>query len=641
MLKTMRDNLKSLSWVLWLVIAAFILLAFVGLGPMSGPSGTYAATVGGEEITQNELQRAYRGLEQQYRSMFGEQYSAEMAEQLGVYNQAMERLINNKVMLIEARRLGLRVSDEELREVVREDFSVDGRFVGQEQYRMALRNQGFTPASYEEARREDLLMSKMYQILLQNLYLSEADVEQAYREQVERATIDYLLLPQSRFGEQARASEQELERYLAEHPDEFRLPAQRRVAYLLVDRARMADEVEVPEERLRAYYEENSAEFEQPEQVEARHILLRTGDRSVEEARGEIERLRQRIAGGADFATVAREVSEDPGSAVRGGDLGFFSREQMVPEFAEPVFAAEEGELVGPVESPFGVHLVEVTGRRPAGRQPFEEVRDSIRATLAADELEEAVRRRAAEVVAELREGEPTVEAMRRVAEASPALEVQETRPFGLQEPVVGLGRVAAFNQAAFGLEPGRVSEPVEVPRGQAILLVQESLPERDATLADVEPQVRRQVELEKRQRLAREAMQAAAAEAKQSGDLAAAAAELGVEVQQAGPFAASGAVPGLGVVPDLTRQALSLDEGQIGGPVDTPQGPVLFQVTARQRMDPAQLATQRDQVREQLASQRGSQVLGALLQQRREELEVSYSPQVVDRLGATPTAVP
>jgi len=643
MLKAFRDNLKSFHWVLWVVIAAFILLAFAGMGGLGPDDPDVAATVGGQTVSFAEVRREYQALEQQYRQMFGDQFTPEMAEQFRLESQALERLVSRKVLLAEAGRLGLRVSDEELRrEVLDEGFrDPDGRFVGTERYAQILRSVGYTTETFEEMLRESILQRKLVQILTQNLYLSDAAVERAYRDRVERAAIRYVQVPAARFAAEAQATPEELRAYLASHPDELRLPAQRRIAYLLVDEVRLRSEITVPEAELRAAYEERRDEFTRPEQVRARHVLVRTGQKSVEEARAVLAEARRRIEGGEDFGAVARELSEDPGSAARGGDLGWFGRGQMVPPFEEAAFSAADGELVGPVESDFGVHLLEVTGRRPAGQAPFEEVRGQIEQAVGAERIDDLARQRAVELVSTLRAGEATPAAMRALAERHPSVVFQETQPFGLQDPVAGIGRSPELNEAAFALAAGGMSEPIEVARGWAVIHVLEALEPRVPELAEVEPRVRAAVEQEKRARLAREALEAAKPRLASGGTLEEIAAELGVEVAESEEFGAQGQIPGLGNAPQVTRAALSMDEGAVGGPFETPQGAVLFEVTSRSRFDPAQLAAERDTIREQLASERINQFLASLIEQRREEIGVSYSRQAVEQLGLQPAGQP
>jgi len=638
MLKTLRENIRHLHWILWVVIVTFIALAFGGLGGLNrGADADIAATVGDAEITQQDLGRQYRNLEQRYQQMFGDQWSPELAEQLGVGRQALEQLINRRVLIEEAGRLGIEVSDDEVRKYVlaMPTFqSADGRFIGSDRYAQFLRSVGYTPETFEAAVRDDLLSQRISQVLAQNLYLSDREIEDAYRQQVEKARIRYVQMPVARFAAEATASPEELADYLAAHPQEFQLPEQRQASYLLVDQNLLRDQVDIPDSELQDYYREHGDEFQQEERVRARHILLRTGERSVEEARQQLDAVRARIEGGEDFAAVAREVSEDPASARNGGDLGFFARGQMVPAFEEAAFGAKVGELVGPVESPFGVHLLEVTDRQPAGEQPFDEVKDQIRAKLAQERVADLARERAATLAGQIEAAadDARVETMRQLAENDPALFFYEPAPFGRNDAIAGLGRAPAFTEAAFGLAKGSVSDPVQVPRGWAVIYSQDLLPPRSPELAEVEPQVRRAVESAKRKQLAMQRLAAAKQELDGGKSLDEVAGELELTVQESEPFGAGGTVPGLGAVPQVADAALGMKEGAVGGPFETPQGAVLFQVSERTEFDPQSFQAAKEETRQQLLGQRAAVLQNALIQQRRQELGVTYSRDIVEQ---------
>lgn len=650
MLKAMRDNLKSLAWVLWAVIAVFILLVFVDFGTVNpGSSGaTVAATMGDYEVTWQELGRRHESLVQQYRAMYGEQFS-QIEPQLDLERQALDQAFTGKVLLSEARRLGLRVSDEEIREwiLTSPQFQgADGRFIGQEIYEDYTRRQFGGPAAFENMLREDLLRQRLFDVLEKSIHVADQEVERAYREGVERAAIRYLLLPASRFGGEVQADPAALESHYQEHQERFALPEQRVIDYLLVDRAVLRTRLEIPEDELRAYYGANPQEFRREEEVQARHVLLRTGEeRTVEEARAELEAIAARIEGGEDFAAIASEVSEDPASAPRGGDLGYFGRGRMVPEFEDAAFAAETGELVGPVESSFGVHLLEVTDRRAEGQTSFEEARESIRNRLASDRLEGRASEVAQELLAELDgvAGGELRDRMQALAEENEAVRFETSAPFGANAMVPGLGRSGELDTLLAGMEVGDLGESVApTPRGPVIVRLAERREARVPPLAEVEDQVRREVEAELRQ----ERAAARLAEIRSGIDsadvgagLEAAAAELGVELVDAPELGAGDTVQGLGFAPAVNEAALAAEQGDLVGPLETPQGPVLFQVTERKGFDAEELASQSEQIRERLAQERFERLLSSLiLERKRQEGGIRPSRQLQEQLGAGAT---
>jgi peptidyl-prolyl cis-trans isomerase D len=646
MLKVFRDNLKYLSWILWAVIALFVLFVFVdfgsGLGQQGQPTAT-AARVGGEAVTLEEFQRQYQQLERLYRQVYGEQFTPELAKQIRLPIQALDRAVNEKILLAEAERLGIEVTDTELRDsILALDVFKDekGRFIGQEKYAEILRANQMNIASFERDMRRDLMMQKLNNILMANVYVGDDEVERAYRDQVERAKIRYVQLPRNRFLQGAEIPRNELTSYFEAHKDEYRLPEQREGAYLLVDSAKLAGQVQVSDQDLQAYYQEHRDEFSQEEQVRARHILVNVNDqRPDEQARQRAEEAKKRIAGGADFAAVAREFSEDQASKESGGDLGYFGRNRMVKEFEEAAFGAAPGQLVGPVKSSFGYHLLEVTDKRPGGVRPFAEVRDSIRARLASERVQQTAETRARELAGRLAKEKPqNAEALEAIARENPALTFARTGKFGERDPVTGIGISAPFSTAAFGLEKGQVSEPVQVPRGWALFYLQEIHEPRTPELSEVEPRVRLAVANQKQQKMAMERLQQVRREVAAGKAFDQAASELGLEVKETEEFGGEGSVPGIGYNPELAKAALALKAGQVGGPVADAQGALLFQVTERKDWDRAQYATAKEQTRSRLQQEKLTRLQAALVEQRRRELGVDYDRRLLQEFGMDPS---
>jgi peptidyl-prolyl cis-trans isomerase D len=647
MLKLFRDNLKSLSIVLWFVIAVFVLLVFAEVGvftpsAVGGPNAPAATADEGISVTFAEYERAYRPLESSYRQRFGDNFTPQLADQIKL--QAVNQALDFKILLLEARKLGLQVSDEELRETVLGYFrDENGNFVGEELYRRALRSNGFsTPSEFEEFVREDLLRQKLVDVMRSSVFVSSEEIEDLFRQRTEQAKVRYLRVRDSQFADQVEITQSDLETYYQEHTAELQLPEQRSVNYLLVDKVQLRDQIEIPQEEIQAYYDDNRASFSTEEQVRARHILVRTEERSAEEAQAMLEDARRRIEAGEDFGAVAREVSEDPGSRENGGDLRFFARGRMVPEFEEAAFSAELNQLVGPIQSPFGFHLLEVTDRRDGGLRPLDEVLPQIRTRLLADRLDTVAEERAGELVARLKDLEtPTAEALREVADELDYVTLNNAAAFSRQGLIPGVGRSAEFSDAAFSLEPGTLSDPVQVPRGWAVLLVEEIQEPRMPELAEVENQIRQEMRLERQHELATQRIEEAKSSLASGASFETVASELGVETRESELFNAAGTLPDLGPAGSkVIGEALEMDEGAVGGPVDVPQGVALYQVTERVRMDPSELEGQSEQLREQLENEKFRRLLTATLAQRHRDLNVEYTKSFLDRVEVEPQGI-
>jgi peptidyl-prolyl cis-trans isomerase D len=640
MLKAFRDNLKYLSWVLWVVIAIFILFVFVDFGGISptapGGASDVAATVGDQKITYPQFQRAYESQERFLQSTYGDAFTSETARQMGLPMRVMDDLIASRILHAEARRIGLQVTDQEVQQEILDQAAFkdeDGRFVGEEVYRNILRRVGYTPDSFESAIRGDLLTEKLQTILSESVYVADSEVERAYREQVERAEIRYLQLPFARFADEVTVDEGEIESYFTERREEFRLPEKRRVNYLLVDTLALEPQVAVGDEEIRAYYENHQDDYTQDEQVRARHILLRVEDESQATAvEARLAAIRSRLEAGEDFATLAGELSDDPGSKTRGGDLGYFGRGAMIGAFEDAAFGATPGDLVGPIRTSFGFHLIEVLDKRPGGRRALEEVRDEISSLLAAERAADLAATKAAELAELVRREKPAdATALEALVAGEQGVGFRSLEPFARDDVVPGIGRATPFTSTAFELEPGESSDAIQVADGWAILRLDEVVPPRLPELSEVRQEVERAVRSRQQRRLAERRLEETRQRLADGATLEEVAGELELEVEESGPFGVDGRIAALGSQPALAAAALELDTGDVGGPLEVGDNVVLFEVSDRQRFDPQQFAAAREETRDGLEQERLQLMLSSLIERRREELRVSLDPSFVE----------
>ncbi len=641
MLKTFRSNLKTLAPILWIVIIVFVLAIFYDFGTIAtsqGAAGDSAATAGPHRVTMNEFRNAYAQVERQYRQLYGEQFQPELLRRMGLPLQVLNDLVGQKILVAEARRMGLEATDEEVREEILE-YPVfkdeTGRFVGRERYQETLRRMRLDPSTFERDVRDSIVLQKLQQALAANVFVSDQDVERAYREQVERARVRWLRLPRAQVGT-VEVTPLELSTYYQQNQNRFRLPQQRQVAYLLVDPNQMLERAAPSEEEVKRYYDDHPEEFTREEEVHARHILVMVDDDTSEgAAKQKIDAARRRLEAGEEFAKVAAEVSEDASNKDRGGDLGYFGRGRMVKPFEEAAFSAVEKALVGPVRTDFGWHLLEVLDRRPGGRTPLPEAALAIRSRLAAQKVQDLARARAEELRAELAAKDPdSPDDVQALAAGDAAVTYHATGPFAPTDPVTGLGRDPGFTGAAFQLPEHGVSAPIQVASGWAVIWLQQIHEPRTPPLAEVEPRVRGALMAEKQAELARQRLAAARQEIDRGGSLDEVAAGLGLAVQETEEFGREGSVPGLGYNPALARAALGMQVGQVGGPIDDPQGPVLFQVTERTAWNPQEFEEAKAETRERLEQEQVGRLIKAVVEQRQRDLGLSYNPELLEMLG-------
>ncbi len=645
MLNVIRKNIKSFYPLAIGLAGVFVLLVFTDFRSLEGTRiNPDAATVGNESITFAEFERSYRNAESRYREIYGDAFNADLADQLQLPVQALEALINDRLLIREAERMGLTVSDEELQEEILAVPGLTdgaGNFIGARQYQDLLRANRMTVDDFESDLRDALLIRKLQLALAEVAHVSDAEVELRGREAAERAAIRYFQVPASRYAAEAEPSDEAARAYFEEHGDEFELPERRRVGYLLVSTNTVRAELEVTDDEAQAYYDENPDQFEIPEQVRASHILLlESNERDAEQARALLDRLRGRVEAGEDFAALAREYSDDEATKEAGGDLGYFGRGAMTQAFEDAAFGAASGDLVGPIENQLGPrtghHLILVHERREGGRQTFEEVGNLIRVQLEATRAEEESKSRIDALHERLADESFAGEDEARELAAAEGLVYASTEPVGEDDAVAGIGRNFNFSSAAFGLETGAWSEPVRIAAGWALLTVLEVLPPRDSAFEEVETDVRDVVRRQKEGELLASALTEARGRVEDGLGMDDAAGEFEATIEESGAFGLREAIGTLGVMPELSREVFALSAGQFGGPVDTPFGAVLFEVTERESFDPALFDP--EATRNELLNERNQTMLQSLLQNLREELGVRYTQDFIENFGLAET---
>jgi peptidyl-prolyl cis-trans isomerase D len=329
--------------------------------------------------------------------------------------------------------------------------------------------------------------------LSQTAFATEQELAQAYRLQEQTRAFAYWIVTAQPFEAEVEPSEEQIEAYYREHSEEFTVPERVRLAYVRLSADTLAEAVELDEDELEVEYRARQAALKTEEQRRAKHILIQVpaeaDEETVAQAREEAQALLKRVREGADFAELAREHSDDPGSASEGGDLGFFARGVMTPEFEERAFSLEPGEVSDVVRTPFGFHIIKLLEIRASEVPPLEEVRD---------ELAAEVKRRAAEDLfyEQLEQlTDLSYENPSSLAAAADALglEIQHSE-WLTAEGGPGMGQYPELVSVAFSedvLEAGNNSEPVDVGNNDVVVArVEEREPAQQLPLEKVRDQV-------------------------------------------------------------------------------------------------------------------------------------------------------
>jgi peptidyl-prolyl cis-trans isomerase D len=634
----MRRHKRWLFVFLWVVIAAFIILYVPAFQQAeTGGPGEALAEVGGLKVTAGEFQRAYLRQRQRMQQMYGRELDPAMLDRLGLDEQVLSGLVEQRLVRLEADRLGLTVDDDTLARAIQQSpaFQDNGRFVGAAEIKRLLDLQGISARDFEESFREQLLAERLEALVTDGVSVSPAEVEREFRRRTEQVKAEYALVPADKFQAQVAVTDDEARAAFTARREEFRVPEKRTVSYLLVDRTAQQARAAVTDAEIGAYYQEHRDEFTEQEEACASHILVKvkatpasTEGHPEEEARKLAQAALDQVKAGADFAEVARRVSEDVGSAPQGGDLGCSPRGRMVPEFDNAAFSLEPGQLSDLVKTTFGYHVIRLNSKKEETVPALAQVKDRIREALLAQKTAALVADKVQAVSSSLADGR-SLEEVGRIE----GLPVQKSAPFARGEALPPLDSPLLVARA-FEMKRGDVeSDPFPVGAGQAFIGLPEVQPSRLPELSEVQEKVKAALARERAMERARAAAAELRARASREG-LDKAASALGVVRKETPGLVGRGQPLGdLGASRELEEAAYSLPEKTLSEPVRTPGGYAVLRVLEKKAFDPAAFEAQKAQIAADLKRQKQDQLFRAYMTRARERYTIERRPGALQRV--------
>ncbi len=562
MLHFVREHARS-------KVIQVMLLAIVGVfvfwGVQAVVSGvnarTTAAWVDGTPIEAIEVSRAEYNMLQSFRRMAGDALTPDFMRQLNIRQRSLDELIDRRLLLAQARELGLEISDKEVADVIvaAPSFQADGRF-NPEVYRRALRGARLAPAEFEETQRENLLVGRLQAIVEDGIMIPEAEARAELLAREEKRSLDFVKIAFSDHTEGVAVEPQALAAWYEKHGKDFEEPEKAEIELVAFGPEDFTEGIVVEEGAIAAAYEAaKELRFTQAEGRRARHILvpMKRGA-SKDESKAAREKMRgfaERIEKGEDFAAVAEEGSEDPGSRDKGGDLGFFERGRMVRPFEDAVWELEVGEVSEIVETPFGLHLIKLEEIRDARTRELDEVREQITSELRRQKAVENAGVAAKATHAEIKDGKN----LAQVAEAG-KLDVSRPGALARNATLPGIGSAFPVWEKLWAAEAGATVEPIQAGETWVIARLVKKIPAHVPPLAAVRERAEGAYRRERAEAKVVELASALLAEARKAGSLATAAKATGQKVETTKPFDAEGShVEEIGGVPDLKQIVFGL----------------------------------------------------------------------------------
>ncbi len=549
------------SWgikILFGIIIAVFVLAF-GMNRMQNDKGSVVATVNDIPIIfsqyQDRLQRSLEMARSQNPNL-----TAEILAQMGFKKQILEQMITEELMLQEAAVLGLTVSKEELAKEIHliPAFQNEGKVFDAATYQKVLQANNLTPGRFESDFMRTLIMDKLVTYLGLPGRLNEDQARDFHTYSRSTAVVSYVMYPWARFQDQVKATDDKIAAYYEAHKAEYAVPALARIAYLELNPATLSDESSVTGSEAETYYAEHKDDFRIEEQVNARHILVRVDDGAPEadvaKAMAKIKAAQAELKAGKSFHDVAAKYTEDPSGNENGGTLGWFGRGRMVKAFEDAAFALEKSSVSEPVRTQFGIHLIKVEDKKPAGYQAYADVEAAIKTLLAQDRAAETLQDRLDQALELILAGEGLQSIAKSIGLKR---EVQESEFFTRERAPRELPELAPENVATLFELPlnATTQSPLTLKDGYLLATKVEQTAATTKTLNEVKEAISAAVVRE-------EALKMAKIQA--DNDLATlrGGGTGGAKATETAPFGRQGSIPGLGANPGLVAAAFKAEPG-------------------------------------------------------------------------------
>ena len=599
-----KTGVRILFGVVIGMLALSMLLYLVPQGPSSAETSTdVVARVGDQNVTLSDVHDKLNEIRKS--NNIPKQLEALYARQI------LNQLVLQKEVEYEAKRLGITVSEKEradrIRMYVPGAFNGD-TFVGMDAYANEVRQRfQLTVPVFEELVRSGLVEEKFRKLITDGISVGQAEIQDEFRFQNDKVKLDYVSIKPDDLLPKVSVDDAEIQAYYAKNKATFQIPEKRSARYALVDLAQLRQTTTVSDSDLKKIYDENIQQYQVPNRVHTEHILfLTTGktDAEVEEIKKKAaDVLAQAKKKGANFEELAKKYSEDPGSKAKGGDLGWLLQGQTVPEFEKAAFSLNKGEISDLIRTQYGFHIIKVLDKETAHTQPFDEVKDSIRAPLLLQKVDADAGNIADKMSAEIRQSnKATLDGLAQEYHLTAAV----TRPVAANEPLLELGNSQEVKDELFRLRQGDLSLPIRTDRGYVVIALQQILPTHQGSLDEVREKVVSDLKEQKAVQLAQSKATELARRVKGGEKFDPAAKALGLDPKTSEPFSQSGSVTGLGSGKQLAA-AFSLKTGDVGSPLTLGSNWVVYQVVEKDEANPADLEKQKKTITDNLLQSKRS----------------------------------
>ena len=641
-LQNAGPTVKIVLGSLLVIICASMVITLVpgGFGSslgIGGPARGVVAQIGDEQVTVLEVQREARAMIQQQFPKGGPQVAMLLPFFAG---QAAERLINEKALVAEAHRFGLRVSDDELRDELQHGqlaatLFPAGKFIGDDEYQSFVQRNNLTIPQFEELEKDFILVRKMRALVSTSAYVGEPEVRDEFERRNAKVKFEYGVLTQADILKGIHPADPELKAYFERNKanPSYAIPEKRQIKYAVVDSAKLAAATQVTDQDLQAYYDQHRDEYRLAEQVKVRHILFKTpllapgakeDEQAVAGVRAKAEGVLKELKAGGDFAKLAEKYSEDPASNKSGGELGWLGRGRAgVPEFDKVAFSLAKGQTSDLIKSIYGFQIIKVEDKQEAHVKLLAEVKPQIE-----EQVKEQKVARATEGAANALLGQARTDGLDKAA-AARGFHVVATDFFARTDSLPGMDTNPQFVDTVFNEQEKAPPDVVQIPQGYVVFALLGVRPPATPTFEEVRSKLEAEFKNERAGILLQQKTQELSDRAKAEHDLKKAARELGASVKTSDFVLPDGQVPDVGAMSGAANVIFNLKPGEISGPINSGTNGVVAHLLEKQQPTDQEFAQKKDEIRQGLLQGKQQELFGLFISNLRKDMEKSKKIQI------------
>jgi len=625
-----------LSGLLLLICGAMAITLIPGIGSndvLSKPG--VVAKVSGEDVTAEQVRETAREMAQQQAQQYGAQASMIMSFLIAQDTpRAAEQLIDKQALLVDAQRLGLKSSPQEVKDELQHGryasiFFPGGNFIGEAEYQGMLQQHNLTPATFEDSVGKEIVISKLQTLITGGAAVSDAAIRREFVKENTKVKFDYAVLKEDDIKKGLHPTVEELKAFYGSHQKSYAnsIPEKRKIKYVVLDTAKVQAGVQATSNDLQAYYNQHRDQYRVAEQAKVSHILIKTplpgpdgkvDEKGVAEAQKRAEDLLKQLKAGAKFEDLAKKYSEDPGSAKEGGSLGWIGKGRTVPEFEKAAFSLPKGQISGLVKSSYGFHIIRVDDRQDAHMKTLDEVKGEIEPVVKQQKTQEIAQKQAEDLLQQAK-----TQGLDAAA-AAKGVPVATSDFFGRSDVVPGLGPVPQLMDAVFAAAEKTPPEMAATSQGFAVFQLLAVKPPATPTFDEIRARVEEQFKSERSSVLLSQKTQELSDRAKTEHDLKKAAKELGATVKTSDFVLPDGQVPDIGSMTGQASVAFSMKPGEISGPINSGADGAVISVLEVQAPTEADFAAKRDQTRDVLMQGKQQQIFELYVTNLRSQMEKS-----------------